>query len=298
MSENKIVKITEIDKLVKEALYIEAESAKRAGTIGYMARALTIATMPHTKTKENSFVRRNGDFSLALVAHPDVGLPYGTIPRCVTCWITTEAVKKKTIVIELGNTLTSFMEEIDLVPTGGRWGTIPRLRTQIERLFSCAVMCRYSSEKESKSLGLNFSIAEAYNLWWDPHKPDQGSLWKSTVKLGKWFFDEITTHPVPVDLRAFKALKRSPLAIDIYCWLTYRYSYLDRIVEIPWPALQMQFGSGYPFNTRGTLDFKSKFKKQLKKVMVIYDEANVDETKYGLVLKPSPTHVFKIKKQN
>ena len=36
-----------IDKLVTESLAIEAESAKDAGTLGYMARAMVQATMPH-----------------------------------------------------------------------------------------------------------------------------------------------------------------------------------------------------------------------------------------------------------
>lgn len=38
---------------------------------------------------------------------------------------------------------------------------------------------------------------------------------------------------------------RSPLALDIYCWLTYRASYLRRPTEIPWTALALQFGAGY-----------------------------------------------------
>ncbi len=33
---------------------------------------------------------------------------------------------------------------------------------------------------------------------------------------------------VPIDLRALNALKGSPLALDIYSWLTYRMSYLRK----------------------------------------------------------------------
>jgi hypothetical protein len=36
-----------LNKLITEALEIEAEAAKEAGAIGYMARVLTQATMPH-----------------------------------------------------------------------------------------------------------------------------------------------------------------------------------------------------------------------------------------------------------
>ena len=69
--------------------------------------------------------------------------------------------------------------------------------------------------------------------------------WKSTVTLSTDFFEGIVQNPVPVDMRALKALKRSPMALDIYCWLTYRLSYLRKPTEIPWSALQMQFGAEY-----------------------------------------------------
>ena len=36
-----------IERLVNDALAIEAESAKDAGTLGFMARAMTLATLPH-----------------------------------------------------------------------------------------------------------------------------------------------------------------------------------------------------------------------------------------------------------
>jgi hypothetical protein len=103
----------------------------------------------------------------------------------------------------------------------------------------------------------------------------------------------VTTYPVPIDLRALKALKRSPLALDIYCWLTYRLSYLKAARVIPWPALQMQFGAGYPDNAQGLRDFKKNFLKQLRKVLLVYRHAKVAEGANGLELKPSRTHIPK-----
>ena len=45
-------------------------------------------------------------------------------------------------------------------------------------------------------------------------------------------------------LRVLKAL-RSPMAIDLYCWLTYRNSYLRKPCRIPWAALAAQLGADY-----------------------------------------------------
>ena len=91
-----------IDLLVREAMYIEAESAREAGALGYMCRALVQATMPHSKIAENTFERTNGAFSM--VAHSRVGLPYGSVPRLLMGWLTTEALRTKTPVLEMGQT--------------------------------------------------------------------------------------------------------------------------------------------------------------------------------------------------
>lgn len=278
-----------LDKLITDSLAIEAQEAKAAGALGYMARALTQATMPHAPSEATEFVRRNGAFTLTMFARRDVGLPYGSVPRLLMAWLTTEAVRTKEPVLTLGPTLSSFMAELDLVPTGGRWGTITRLRGQTRRLFSCAISANYSDG--SKDFGQNFFVADKYELWWSPKEPNQAALWQSNVTLNPTFFREVTTYPVPIDLRALKALKRSPLALDIYCWLTYRLSYLKSYKVIPWGALQLQFGSGYPQDGQGLRNFKKAFLRELKKVRLVYQAAKVGSSDRGLELRPSRTHI-------
>ena len=36
------------------------------------------------------------------------------------------------------------------------------------------------------------------------------------IELGEKFFQEIIEHPIPLDLNTLKALKRSPLGLDLY----------------------------------------------------------------------------------
>ncbi len=130
-----------LDKLIAEVLAIEAEEAKAAGALGYMARALVQATMPHSSINGNEFKRTNGLFKLTLLADSDIGLPYGSIPRLLLAWISTEAVKTKKRHLILGASLSEFMRKIDLIPSGGRWGTITRLKDQMQRLFSSSISC-------------------------------------------------------------------------------------------------------------------------------------------------------------
>ena len=283
------MKIEKINHLISEALAIEAEDAKEAGALGFMARALALATMPHSKPDDNEFTRTNGLFTLTMLARKAVGLPYGTVPRLLTAWVTTEAVRTKEPVLTLGHTLSSFMAQLDLTPTGGRWGTIPRLKDQMTRLFSCSVTASYDTPAQHAHQ--SFFLAEKAELWWNPKSPEQAALWQSNITLSQPFFTEVINHPIPIDLRALKALKRSPMALDIYTWLTYRMFCLKRETTIPWQALQMQFGAGYAPTEQGTRDFKKRYLDQLKKVCLIYPAANVKPTTHGLTLKPSRPHV-------
>ena len=271
--------------LILRAEEIEREDAKEAGAIGYMARAIIQATMPHSDPGTGEFRRKNGNYTLVMLAPSDIGLPYGSIPRLVLSWISTEAVRTKEPTVVLGETLSSFMRELDLVPTGGRWGTITRLRNQMQRLFSTSISCTYDGDKNWANTG--FRIADETHLWWHPKDPDQIDLWQSSVTLGNRFFRELIDHPVPVDMRALKALRRSPMALDLYCWLTYRMSYLRRDTVIPWSALQAQFGADYGRDR----DFKARFPESLRKVLTAYPDAKASIIEHGLLIKPSRTHI-------
>lgn len=271
----------------------ETEAAERAGGIGYMARAMVMATLPHSRPSGNTFLRENGAFSLAIIAHPKSGLPYGSIPRILLCWVTTEAVRTKSSTLVLGDSLSHFMRKLDLIPSGGRWGTISRIKTQMDRLFSCTVSCRY---EDGKSLGIK-NVSPVYKavLWWDPKIPGQASLWESYVVLTEEFAREVQDRPVPFSPFALKYLRQSPMALDIYLWATYRNSYATKTSHIPWEALQMQFGAGYPFTPQGKSDFKHRFLRGLNRVKMVYPEARKLYPEEGvLVFPPGKPHIPKL----
>jgi hypothetical protein len=273
------------EALISEALAIEAEAAADAGALGYLARCMVQATMPHRKVEGTHFERKNGSFTLTMMAPADPGLPYGSVPRLLLAWLSTEAVRTRSREIELGDSMSAFMREIGLVPTGGRWGSITRLKNQTARLFSCTVNAIY---KEGGRTGiLNRSVADRAVLWWDAKDPAQAAQWRSKVILSEPFFNEILDRPVPVDQRALKALKQSPLALDTYAWLTYRSSYMTKASTVPWEALAGQFGSDYKLLRQ----FKAAFLTELRKVAAVYPAAEFDVCDKGLTVKPGQPHV-------
>jgi hypothetical protein len=278
---------------------MEESSARDAGTIGYMSRMFVQLTLPHSKPSTNHFRRSNGKWTVVLMAgNTETGLPYGHIPRLVLSWLTTEAVKQKSRSIALGRSFNSFLTDIGVVQQGRNAGGGPRGQrtTAIQQtiaLFGTFVHWRCSevSTSPNQEFGANARISSEYNLAWNPMRHNAVLLGKSEVTLSEEFFDQIMDRPVPVDMRALKILKGSSMRLDIYMWLTYRMSYLQKPVTVPWEYLQQQFGSGYRLDAAGRRSFKRRFLEQFAPVKIVYQDARAEGTKAGLLLKPSPTHV-------
>ena len=139
-----------------------------------------------------------------------------------------------------------------------------------------------------RSSGSAFVTADGA-AWLKPLRglfPRQPS-WQPDIVLGQNFFEEITRSAVPVDLRAIRQLRNSPLAIDLYVWLTYRMSYLRKPTLVPWKGLQAQFGADYA----RLRDFRSHAVTQIESVIRVYPTVRIRQTEAGLRLDASPPHV-------
>jgi hypothetical protein len=122
-------------RFLEQAPRIEAVDARSAGQLGFRPRIFVQATLPHSRPTVNQFERVNGRDSLHLTAPPSIGLPFGSYPRLVLAWLTTEAVRTKTPEIRLGPPFSEFTYRLGLTPVTGKRGTVPRLRDQLHRLL-------------------------------------------------------------------------------------------------------------------------------------------------------------------
>jgi hypothetical protein len=251
-----------------------------AHELGFIARLLTLATMPHSNPGDaDNYTRINGDYKLVMRRGEDTKLPYGSYPRLLFAWICTEVVQEKATVLVLGDSLSHFMRQLGLIPTGGRWGTIPNLREQMKRLFNA----RISVSLVNRDKRAFFDISKAYDLWWDHSQPEQRSLWKSTMTLSEEFYKEIIEHPIPINMKILRALKRSPLGLDLYLFLTYRVSYLKKPAAISLKALHQQFGAEY----KDIKNFKKKVQRELLKIKVAWPQLDYELIPGRIVLNPS-----------
>jgi hypothetical protein len=278
-------------KLIESSTLILGTVAD-AKDAAYLARELVQASLPHSNPGNAPlWTRRNGDVTLAIQPGINIrtgrsyGYPYGTIPRLLLFWITTEAVRVRDRRLELGHSLNGFMAELGLNPDtgGGKRGDAKRLRDQMERLFrSRFSLERYEAREGQASNGwIDMQVAPKGQLWWSEKQPDQGALWGSWIELGEDFYRAITTAPVPVDMRALRALKRSPLALDLYAWLTYeafRAQNSRRSRFESWGQLHSHMGGEYA----DVDNFRKKVKAALKKIRAVYPGLKLGKRQGGI----------------
>src|SRR4051812_47289973 len=167
------------------------------------------------------------------------------------------------------------MRELGMNPDNGSAGAkrsdAHRLREQMLRLFRAVVS--FEIEAGDARVGsaewLDMQVVVGGKTWWDFREPTQGALFESVIELGEKFYEALIASPVPVDMRALNALKRSPLALDLYAWAAYRtftVTQAGKPAFIPRTALAAQIGGDY-----GRLDhFVTAAKVALQKVQGVY----------------------------
>ena len=212
--------------------------------LGFIGRTMALCSLPRTNPGNRlQYKRQNGPYTLIMTATGDHKLPYGTLPRLLMAWLSTEAVRTQSREISLGDSLSEFMRTLGLSDdSGSPRGDRTRLRNQMDRLFNASVRLTYEDEHGKQFIASH--IADRGEFWWDERKPDEYSLWDSKIRLGEDLFNEIIQHPVPLDMNILAALKRSALGLDFYLWLNYRTFALRAPLRLSWPTLYRQFRSG------------------------------------------------------
>jgi hypothetical protein len=283
-------------KLIEQGngIFEETVAARDAA---YIARELVLASLPHSNPGDRAvWMRRNGDVTLAiqpginLETGRSFGYPYGIIPRLLLFWMTTEAIRRKSRRLELGSSLNGFLAQLGLSGYTGRGkrGDATRLREQMERLFrSRFSLERLTTDQEqSRKRWLDMQVAPQGELWWSVRAPDQGALWGSWIELGELFYTALTSAPVPVDMRALRALKRSPLALDLYAWLTFQAfrAHQNREARFEtWTQLHSHLGGDY-----GDIDnFRKKVKSALRKIRTVYPGLRLGRRLGGIEVSPT-----------
>lgn len=230
------------------------------------------------------------------------GIPYGVYPRLFLIWLTTQAVRTKHPVISLGRSFREHCRALGVPYIAGKRGTARTLQVQIERLLQCRII----REKITTPINLpadisnpekaifeqteNLTLASHTESLWRRSENNDWTCNRYTLILSDEFLKELINYAIPLRRSAIDALKRSPLATDIYQWLASRFFTLTERAFPSWAQLANQFGSDY----KDARKFRRKFIDAVARVRAVYPEANCEPTCDGLILYPSDTPVARI----
>lgn len=251
---------------------------------GFINRYFAQISLPHSKQDLSTFTRKSGNFTLDIISDPKIGLPYGTYPRLLLAWICSEATKTQTTALHLGSNQSEFMRKLDISRQGS---TIAMLKEQTTRLVNS--LFRVTIEGENSRARKNILIADSSFEFWETHNGG----WETHLNLNKKFLEDLLAHPVPIDLNVLHAIRKSPMAMDVYTWVAYRtfgiYTSGGRAVKIPWESLQAQFAANFGGNldkdiltadeiirkeAQAKYNFKSKFLGSLDNLAKFYPDLN------------------------
>jgi Plasmid encoded RepA protein len=261
--------------------------------IWYLHTTLCQCFMPYKDPKTDTWERRNGEFSITLVAghvrdpRSDtltrrVGLPYGPKPRLFQAFVCMKSVKLKSPIIPVERSMSDMMHTLGLSVTGGKSGTINIFKQQITRYAACNFSIIGPSAKGAYSHVKTTPIRRFDVLF--PTDPNQGSLWPSEIQLTTDFFESLREHAVPFDFRALKPIQAKPRAQDIYVWLTQRLCRIDnrKPLFLRWSELCDMFGGELTLK-----DFRKVFPRDLKAAHMSYTSAKIEEAEEGFIFRHS-----------
>lgn len=277
---------TQDNRIARTAAEVWETSAKEAGELAFVSKVLLQAFLPHSDPKKAGWVRKNGNFTLSLKSGFEIqedgnpkfyGLPYGSIPRLLLAWLNSEAIKnhqnkhnENPRVIYLGRSLSDFLDKLGIDKSGGKKGGITRFKHQSERLFRSEITVTCTGV--DMIVERDIKITDGRFVFWTYSQPEQQTIWENAIELSERFYKLLIKNPVPLDWRILKAIKQSPMALDLYMWLTHRISYVDKPVSIQWETLQQQLGS----ELEGIHHFRDKVRKNLKKIQTVWRDLKVD----------------------
>lgn len=244
--------------------------------------------LPRRPMAERTFVRTSGNASLLIEAgrwftgldwEPQP-LPYGTRPRLVLINICSEAVRTKSPIVDIGDSVRTFLRRLR-IDGGGQ--SMANFKRQMIALSCCHMQLGYRSDQ---GVGQVDTKPVSRFTAWLSDEENQHGLWPGELELSAPFFNSLVEHAVPLDTEALGKLQHSAMALDVYAWLAHRLYRIESNAGqfLSWTAIKGQFGQEFT----EMRDFRRTFLDAVKKAHAVYRDARIDVVRGGLRLLPSP----------
>ena len=243
-----------------ECVRLRRDSARQ--TVGFSSRPFVLCGLPVRRPPSGSLLheRRTGQFVLQVTGHPSYGLPWGQ-DRLVPIYLTTMAVRQKTPRITF-ESAAAMLDTFGMQQGGSQYR---RLVASFHRIFGATVFFGTDMQREPAAVFHNarFHFMTEARIWYSRDADEKflpGDC-QNIIVLSDEFYQEISSHPIPMDIEAAKALSGSPAALDLFMWLSYRCFKARGRETVP------LFGGAGLVNQLGIVDYcrPRKFREKLEK---------------------------------
>jgi hypothetical protein len=160
-------------------------------------------------------------------------------------------------------TFRSAAEMLDIFGMQQGGSQYRRLIASFQRVFGATIFFGTDLQRERAMVmhQARFNFMREARIWYsrDPNQEVLPGGFENQIVLSDEFFREVTTHSIPTDLEAAKALSPSPAALDLYMWLSYRCFTSKNSERVP------LFGSFGLVSQLGSTDYARprKFRERL-----------------------------------
>lgn len=272
-----------------------AENPLEKTDIHHVHSVLALCGLPYKRPPDGSTVYRRKYGRMALtVQSGDLGdpytgeavpqgLPYGPKARLLMLHVCTRALRQKSPVIELEDSLSGFIRSLGFSTSGGQKGPYNKFKEQLNRLAASRMQIMLWTG--TRSITINTNPISSFDVWLPQSRNlDQKMLWNSTITLSRDFYDSLQKHALPVDIRALSALSHSAKQMDLLLWLSYRLKELDKPYFLTWDLMKEQFCQS---PERRMVLFQNQFRQDIRDIEAVFDKSlPVEMKEKGLLLKP------------
>jgi len=276
-----------------------SENPREKADIHHIHSVLALCGLPYKRPLDDTTVYRRQYGRTALTVHSGdladpytgkvipQGLPYGPKARLLMLHICTRALRQKSPVVVIEDSLSAFIRSLGFPKAGGKKGPYNQFKEQLNRLAASSMQMMLWNG--GQSLTINTHPISSFNVWL-PLNPDQKMLWNSSVTLSHDFYDSLQKHALPVDIRAIAALSHSAKQMDMLLWMAYRLKELNKPYFLTWDLMKDQFCQS---EQRRLVDFQRQFKQDIADIEEIFSKTlPVELTDKGLILKPCDPEGF------
>lgn len=278
------------------------------GDTGYLPVEFVHMTLPYRKPEQPYWVRSNGSARLSITAGEFIDhegkaqrfVPYGKHARAALLYLMTEVKRSGSRDIVIGSSFRSFAKAAGIPASGTNARDVVNQLRALLRATVAFSNVEKADEGQLKITEGQYVVADTAQLWIDVRKEhlDEDGLLTSTVRISESLFSSIMSDRTrPIDLAKYARLARakSPMAMDIFIWLSSRFYTLERSprieTRITWEQLHNQFGSD-----SSIYKFKENFARALELVLEveiggrveIVSEGTQRKGFKGVILRRSP----------